>query len=169
MKIPELTIYEPGPPLPAGANPQLARNVLLPPGEAVARLADVLGLGGHGVGRAGLAACDALRVLAPRAKKLRRNVEAWLVAFARGPLRGQRDLPPRFDPFPFGPLNLFRIVRLRRLNGSDFEFRVSAHRPPTRRGIAHGVCDRSAAADLWARVCHSERIEESRVHSQKCT
>jgi hypothetical protein len=84
MKIRELDIYEPGPPLPAGVNRELARNVLLPPGEAIARLADILGLSDHGIGRTRLSACDGVVVLAPRSKKLRRNVEAWLLAFARG-------------------------------------------------------------------------------------
>jgi len=84
MKVDALDMYEPGPSLPAGSNEGLVRNVLLPSREAVERLSEVLGLSETGVGRSRLSGCDRVVVLAPRAKKLRRIVEAWLVAFARG-------------------------------------------------------------------------------------
>jgi hypothetical protein len=83
MKLRDLAIHEPAPTLPPAVAGSFGRNMLLPPDEAVRRLSDVLALDEASTSRARLSTCNRLVPLAPRGKKFRRNVEAWLVGFAR--------------------------------------------------------------------------------------
>lgn len=82
MKLRDLTLHEPAPSLPAGAPPALARNAALPAAAAVETFSVVLGLTGADTSRTRLSACNRIVPLMPRAQKMRRNVEAWLIAFA---------------------------------------------------------------------------------------